>query len=148
MVTYHNGDLLDSDCEYICHQCNLQSIFGGGIAYQIFKRYNKIQDYCMRFNNKLGDYVLYSPNSKVTVVNCYTQTEDFETEYNSLKRCFNNFKEELKQKHINNNCIKVGIPYKYGCGIANGDWNKVEMIFKEIFENEELIDFQIWKFEK
>lgn len=50
--------------------------------------------------------------------------------------------EEIRQK------VKgfktIGIPYKYGCGIAKGDWVKVEKIFKNEFEESEL-RLQIWK---
>lgn len=35
MITHHNGDLLKSGCDIICHQVNLQGIMGGGLAKQI-----------------------------------------------------------------------------------------------------------------
>ena len=46
------------------------------------------------------------------------------------------------------NLKTIGVPYKYGCGIAIGDWNKVEQIFKNIFENEKDIELQIWRLNK
>jgi O-acetyl-ADP-ribose deacetylase (regulator of RNase III) len=32
MVTYHDGDLLESKCEVICHQTNCKGVMGSGIA--------------------------------------------------------------------------------------------------------------------
>ena len=35
MITYKNGDLLESNCNFICHQVNCQGVMGSGIAKQI-----------------------------------------------------------------------------------------------------------------
>jgi O-acetyl-ADP-ribose deacetylase (regulator of RNase III) len=39
MIHYVKGNLLDSNCDYICHQVNCQGVMGSGIARQIRERY-------------------------------------------------------------------------------------------------------------
>lgn len=34
-----------------------------------------------------------------------------------------------------NNNLSMAIPYGIGCGIANGDWNKVYKIIEEVFSD-------------
>ena len=43
MISYHNGDLLKSGCDIICHQVNLQGVMGGGIARQIANKYPDVE---------------------------------------------------------------------------------------------------------
>jgi hypothetical protein len=39
MLKIINGNLLDSDCQYIAHQCNCHSLRGAGLASAIFKAF-------------------------------------------------------------------------------------------------------------
>ena len=39
MITYVKGNLLESDCNYICHQVNCQGRMGSGIAGQIREKW-------------------------------------------------------------------------------------------------------------
>jgi O-acetyl-ADP-ribose deacetylase (regulator of RNase III) len=39
MLKIINGNLLDSDCQYIAHQCNCHSLRGAGLASSIFKAF-------------------------------------------------------------------------------------------------------------
>ena len=38
-VKYYNGDLLESGCDYICHQVNCQGVMGSGIAKSIREKW-------------------------------------------------------------------------------------------------------------
>ena len=84
MISYHKGDLLKSGCAIICHQVNLQGVMGGGLALSIARKYpnvNKVyEDYKPK---KLGE-VCFVDAGNFTVANCFSQTEDFNTNYNSL----------------------------------------------------------------
>ena len=40
----------------------------------------------------------------------------------------------VKKKVIDEK-LSVAIPYGIGCGIANGDWNKVYKIIEEVFSD-------------
>lgn len=163
-ISYHNGDLLTSGCNVICHQVNLQGVMGGGIALQIAKKYPQVEEKYKSFfaenkttNKLLGEvlvcWVEESPHwqdyKTHIIAHCFSQKSNFDTDYGSVKKCFEKIKEcikfELRYWFLHKQQVTIGVPYNYGCGIANGDWNKVENIFKEIFEDEESIDFQIWK---
>lgn len=147
MVTYHNGDLLDSGCEIICHQVNLQGIMGGGLALQIATKYPACEVWykeVLKNFNMQGDIHIFAYGEKgyhKYIINCFSQNEDFTTNYAWVKSCFEKVLKWAKMYHIET----IGVPFKYGCGIATGDWNKVENIFKELFENEKEIDLQIWR---
>lgn len=147
MISYHNGDLLKSGCDIICHQVNLQGVMGGGIARQIANKYPDVEkSYKLICNKECGGLVdiceIDYPKNRF-IANCFSQELNFDTNYKWVKSCFEIVRDFAKP--TNNQIVKVGVPFNYGCGIANGDWDKVEKIFKDIFENESLIDFQIWK---
>lgn len=147
MLIYKKGDILKSTEDIICHQCNTQGIFGGGLAYQIKQVYPLCEKRTIEWLNVkedfMGNYYLYvNKLEKRLIANCFTQNEDYTTNYEMLEKCFSK---------ILNNCKNmkqtVCVPYKYGCGIANGDWNIVENIFKELSEKEQ-VDITIYEYNK
>lgn len=147
MISYHNGNLLDSECDIICHQVNLQGVMGGGLALQISTKYQNCEeqykDMLKRFDMR-GDVHFFCYGYKgynKFIANCFSQEENFNTNYEWVKSCFKKVLGFAKKFNVET----IGVPFKYGCGIANGDWQKVEEIFKQIFDNEKDIDFQIWK---
>ena len=54
MVNYVKGNLLDSDCDYICHQVNCQGVMGSGIARQIRERWPRVYDGYKNFCKYVG----------------------------------------------------------------------------------------------
>ena len=42
--------------------------------------------------------------------------------------------------------FRVGIPYKYGCGLAKGDYESVLKIWEDVFGGLEYIDLEVWKY--
>lgn len=132
------GDLLKADADVICHQVNLQGVMGGGLALSIARKYpnvNKIyEDYEPK---KLGEVCMVYTDDFI-VANCFSQTEYFNTDYNALRVCL------LKVRKYMLNCgyRTIAIPYKYGCGIANGDWGTVFDIFNDVFYGYELLIYQ------
>ena len=42
MIRYVKGNLLDSDCTYICHQVNCKGVMNSGIAKQIRKKWPSV----------------------------------------------------------------------------------------------------------
>ena len=129
------GDLLETNADIICHQVNLQGVMGGGLALSIAMKYpnvNKIyEDYEPK---KLGE-VCFADAGNFTVANCFSQTEDFNTDYKALRKCL----EKVRKYMMDSGYRTVAIPYKYGCGIANGDWGTVLCIFAQVFRGFNLI---------
>lgn len=149
MLIYKNGNILESTENIICHQCNTQGIFGGGLAYQIKSKYHNCEisaiNHVKTLQNKcsiIGTYNIYFTNDNKEIVNCFTQNENFDTNYNALEFVFSDILEYCK---IYNKTI--AIPFKYGCGIANGDWNTVSKILEKL-SNKTSVDIVIYKLEK
>lgn len=143
MVKEFNGDLLTSGCDIIAHQVNLQGVMGGGLALQIARKYPDCEsDYkyaCEIFKNGLSGKVLFSQINPV-IANCFSQNENFTTNYKWLRKCAKDIEWYAKKQKLKT----VGMPFKYGCGIATGDWETVYSIFCEVFNKSE-IELQIWK---
>ena len=137
MVTFVKGDLLDAKVDIICHQVNLQGVMGGGIALQIAQRYPSVEKEYMEYPDKVLGEVCFSLTSKnnYMVANCFSQNEDFTTNYNALKTCL----EEVKKMMFACDFETIGFPFKYGCGIASGDWDKVLEIITDVFENNDVL---------
>ena len=76
------------------------------------------------------------------IANCFTQKPNFDTDYIELRKCFSDL---LKYAKENNK--SVCIPYKYGCGIANGKWEEVEIILRSLSGMYD-IDISIYKLEE
>lgn len=121
------GDALTTDADVLLHQVNLQGYMGGGIARQIAIHFPKVEKDYMNYKNKSLGEVVFVKTDKYVVGNCFSQKENFDTDYEALKACLDKVVDYLKE----NNLKSVAIPYKYGCGIANGDWDTVYDIFKE-----------------
>lgn len=121
------GDALDNQCDVLCHQVNLQGVMGGGIALSIANKFPNVESEYEKYSKKKLGEVCFVKTSNYVVANCFSQTWTFDTDYESLKMCLDKVVDYMNE----NNLHTVAIPYKYGCGIANGDWNTVRSIFEE-----------------
>jgi O-acetyl-ADP-ribose deacetylase (regulator of RNase III) len=151
MIEIINGNIFDGNDDIICHQVNTYGVMGAGIALQIKEKFPEVfaayEEKCRDFSkydiNPLG-HVLYcrTKYSNVVIANLFSQI-GMTTDYNAIKNCL---------QIIYNNCKKynetVAIPYKMGCGIAKGDWNKVYGIIEEIFSQDEDVKCTIYKMEE
>ena len=144
MVTYHEGDLLNSGCQMICHQVNEFGYMGAGIAKQIRAKYpdcyNEYKDYCKSDPKPYGNVCWYIGDD-IIIANCFSQVCGL-TEMMFLESAVKKIIEFCKLKNIR----LIGIPYKYGCGHAVGEWALVSQLFKNYFEPLD-IELQIWKFD-
>ena len=72
-------------------------------------------------------------NEKLSVVNCFSQlyygdsskTGKVYTDYYQMVQCF------VDIRTIKND-RQVYVPYGYGCGLAGGDWDTVQLLISEI----------------
>lgn len=140
MIIIKKGDILKATENIICHQCNEDGIMGGGLAYQIANQYPKVEMKYKKLVNKYqregydlyGCWQLCNIDKTKYIINCFTQ-QNFNTRYDLIKSVFEKIKCYAKQ-----NNFSICIPYKIGCGIAKGEWEKVESILTDIF-----IDYDI-----
>lgn len=146
MIKEYKGDLLNSGCDIICHQVNLQGIMGGDLAKQIATKYpgceEQYQKTCKNQNLwKLGGRVqVYKTDFGQYIANCFSQNEWFRTEYKWLKEIVKTIRSLAIYVHAKT----IGIPKNYGCGIAIGNWKKVKKIWTNIFKDIKSIELQIW----
>lgn len=128
---YIKGDLLSADADIICHQVNLQGYMGGGLALSIANKYPSVEKEYRNYEPKHLGEVCFAKTDDFVVANCFSQTEDFNTDYDSLEQCLWGVKAYMTEHDLK----KIAIPYKYGCGIANGDWETVLSIFGYVFDD-------------
>lgn len=78
------------------------------------------------------------------------QYPEVEKQYQSYCENCNNDYERLKGRvyeiEVENKYTIIAVPFKYGCGIAKGDWNIVSKIFEDL-SNEYGIDISVYKME-
>lgn len=138
MVKYVKGNLFESEADLICHGVNCAGGFGSGVAGQIAKIYPEVREEYLKFHKETGwnlGYVqVVSVNDGKFVINCATQQEYYprnkiHADYDAIKTCM------IKVKHLAQTMnMSIAMP-KIGAGLAGGDWNKIEMILKEIFQD-------------
>jgi len=167
MVENFDGDILRSNCNIICQQVNTLGIMGGGLAAQIAKKYPECNrqyiEYCNSHSEEklLNSILWYQIDYNHFIANIFSQrnirqpiyvanpvyvkkelqlplTEFKLTDYSYLKKCL----KEVHNKALEDK-LTVGIPYKYGCGIAIGNWNNVNRIINDTFNDDVMC--QIWK---
>ena len=132
------GDLLETNADIICHQVNLQGVMGGGLALSIARKYPNVNKCYESYSKKdLGEVCMVYTDDFI-VANCFSQREDFNTDYKALRECLS----KVRKHMIDCGYRTVAIPYKYGCGIANGDWETVFNIFKDVFSDYALLIYQ------
>lgn len=154
MVNYVKGNLLDSDCDYICHQVNCQGVMGSGIARQIRERwpwvYASYYKHCARYkkenNSPLGTIwgVQITANDiNRWVVNMFSQdTYGYDgsrfTSYDAFAKCLTAIREGVPRDKT------IGFPKNIGCGLGGGNWNVISALIEEILgENHDVYIYEL-----
>ncbi|MEI3530126.1 MAG: macro domain-containing protein [Bacilli bacterium] len=145
MLIYKTGDILEASENIICHQVNEDGYMGGGLALQIAEKYphveNEYKQFCNQFKNILyGQYQVVKIAERKYIVNCFTQ-RNFITSLEDIEQTFRGLLESCKL-----NYFTIAIPYKYGCGIAKGNWDEVSETFEKL-SNEYEIDISVYRLE-
>ena len=141
MVNYVKGNLLDSNCDYICHQVNCQGVMGSGIARQIRERwpwvFGSYRAYCGRHScvaSELLGTVWGVRVGAVTdqwVVNMFSQdhfgyTGARFTSYDAFAKCLEHMRDNLSVNKT------IGFPKNIGCGLGGGNWKVISALIEEI----------------
>ena len=141
MIHYVKGNLLDSDCDYICHQVNCQGVMGSGIAKQIRERWPEVYTGYTRFCKNYGDnepdrllgkvFMKRINGSHQWVMNMFSQdTYGYDgqryTSYDAFAHCL----EVIRQQTTYNDSI--GFPKNIGCGLGGGNWKVISALIEEL----------------
>lgn len=147
MLIHKLGNILDATENVICHQVNIQGVMGGGLAYQIATIHPKVENeyikYCQLFENRnqlIGTCQTVLIQEHKYIANCFTQQSNFNTDYVAIKKVFSSLLENCKESNLT-----ICIPFKYGAGIANGNWSIIEKIFENL-SNKYKIDISVYHF--
>lgn len=148
-ITNRVGDLLNDTITNIrAHQANLFHTFGGGIARLIGQVFPEAYEADCKTEHgdsaKLGTYSHARCKDGTIWLNCYSQrgmgAQDRNTSYDEIVTIFTTIESKLRlanQVRAKNNKppFVLGVPYKYGCGLAGGRWRVVYSIFEDIFKD-------------
>ena len=140
MIHYINADLLNSDCNFICHQVNCQGKMGSGVAKQIRDRWPEVYSKYARVadSKMLGKVqILYIEDANIPrqcVVNMFAQeyygyNGDRYTSYDAFWNCLNELKNQIPKG------ATVAFPYKIGCGLGGANWEIIEKMIDVVFKD-------------
>ena len=147
---YRHGDIFEqNDLDYIAHQCNCFHCMGGGIAYQIAKRFPNVRqadiDLTLYANKlKMGTNLVVgvtpnNPDNKLKgIINMYSQYEPgcfkSDEEYDERLEAIENCLVGIKTRFENDSDVTIGFPYLIGCGISGLNEEDVIKIFNKVFD--------------
>ena len=166
MMTAFKGNLLDSDCDYICHQVNCQGRMGSGIAKTIrekwpvvyteyINKYKETQDQVLRDCGSfefmpdtsevlLGQIQLIDVSEKQRVINMFAQQfygydGKRYTSYDAFWGCLGLIKQTVPKGS------SIGFPYKIGCGLGGANWRVIHAMIEDALDED--YDVRIYKLE-
>ena len=142
MIDMIKGNLLDSDCDYICHQVNCMGKMNSGVAKAIrekwpivFEKYQKAYNFAedCSINDKklttiatylLGESQFVKINDNQQVVNMFAQNGyGYDgrryTSYDAFWSCLG------KIKNIAPKGSKIAFPYNIGCCRGGANWEVI-----------------------
>lgn len=142
------GDVLQTPFQIIAHQVNCKGVMGAGLAKQIRKNYpnlyNAYKFYCNGAN--LGDCFGWYTHDGHYIMNIFAQDDygrdKVYTNYEAMRTAFFNgidtFRQaaDIYEKDVQ---LTIAIPYMIGCGLAGGDWDKVQKILSEIEKSRNVV---------
>jgi len=161
MLIEISGDILNSDTKYIAHQCNCQSTESAGLAKAIFIKFPTANTYkpivdrshgtiTMRtIERKLGEITIHTDEEKnKSIINMYAQVRPGRPFSKSNGVDSEEYRILLFQKCLNKiskikNLESIAFPYKIGCGLAGGDWDKYYKLIQDFAEKNPEIEVQI-----
>ena len=128
----------------ILHGNNCFCTMGAGIAKYLSNKYPQVLAADLKTKkgdaSKLGTCSLAAITPWLHIINCYTQYHyGFKkggkppVDYDAIRACL-----QKVAKAYPNPQTQIRSP-KIGCGLAGGNWNKVQPIFEEFFAGRDLI---------
>ena len=155
MLTIKTGNLLNSGADVIIHQVNCLGVMGTGVARQIrerwpevYKAYQKKCAECEKYPDYLLGHTQIVPigNNKY-IANVFGQLGYgpgcSHTVYDKLESGIIDTI-EVFLNYLSHDGVRVGMPWKIGCGLAGGNWRKTYDIIEAIAKNEN-VEIELWK---
>ena len=137
MVQFVKGNLLESNCDYICHQVNCQGKMNSGIAKSIREKWIEVYHlYMERFRIKDSSTFLGTIQDIQTfdgprVINMFSQEYyGYDgrryTSYDAFWNCLNLIKQTVPKGKT------IGFPKKIGCDRGGANWPVILEMITEV----------------
>lgn len=173
MIKNINGNIFDSDSNFIVHQTNCLGVMGSGIAAQVANKYPHVEKayvkyvkYCNKHKIDMLGNVQYVPIDTWAMVMVDTlrneNVEAYDSQYQYIVNLFGqrNFGTEKQQTDLSAMKLaflnirekaekikaKIAIPYKIGCCRGGADWKDVYKIIQDVFSKSS-VDVEIWRYD-
>ena len=151
MVEYKIGDILESDCNYICHQVNCKGVMNSGVAKAIKEKWPIVFDEYKKFHTALTTDVLLGTTQFVKigadryVANMFAQERYGYnglkyTSYDAIDKCLRSVARNAENGEIN----RVAMPYKMSSDRGGADWDVILALVNSAFKDTD-ITVEIWK---
>lgn len=151
MITYVKRDLLDSNCDFICHQVNCQGVMNSGIAKQIREKWPEVYTQYLKkyvnadgYSDKLLGEIQHVPVSNLkTVINMFAQ-ENYGydghryTSYDAFWCCVNRIAITVPKGS------SIAFPYRIGCCRGGANWTIIKAMIEEVLEK----DYDVYIYER
>lgn len=150
---YKKGNLLTSNCEYICHQVNCQGVMGSGIAKQIRETYPYVYTQYLALKDKMSlklmlGYIQIVPITATDyskhVINMFAQEyygydKKQYTSYAAFYNCL------VKIKRWVPKGATIGFPYRIGSDRGGANWDVIESMIKSLLEEDYTVEIYVWE---
>ena len=151
MITYVKGDLLETNCDFICHQVNCQGVMNSGIAKQIREKWPEVYTQYLKkyvnadgYSDKLLGEIQHVPVSNLkTVINMFAQ-ENYGydghryTSYDAFWCCVNRIAITVPKGS------SIAFPYRIGCCRGGANWTIIKAMIEEVLEK----DYDVYIYER
>ena len=142
-IVYRKGNVFEGSdgLTVVAHQCNCRGSFGAGIAREIARRFPEV-DRAQRLwyqegRQRLGAVQTVRTHSGLVIANLYAQDDWvhrpgwINTDYAALEHCLEALRDGMAAEDV------LGMP-KIGAGLGGGDWNVIEQIIEQVFQDRTL----------
>ncbi|HEY2492101.1 MAG TPA: macro domain-containing protein [Paenibacillus sp.] len=145
-----SGDFFQAKEDILGHQVNCQGVMGSGAAKGIRDKFPEAytfyqNEYMNAVDKKslLGRCQLVQCQNGTMIANLFGQfkygkTSEQYTDYEALESALTQLKNKATESKLS-----VALPYNLGCGMANGDWNVVEKMIGDIFNDYEVTLYKL-----
>ena len=167
MVTFHNGNILDSGADIICHQVNCQGAMNSGVAKAIRQKWPKVyteykakcdyeeatvNDLYGQYENPidwseclLGDIQIVLVEENKAVINMFAQQyygydQKRYTSYDAFWYCLGRIKRIINPEKT------IAFPLRIGCVRGGANWNVILTMIKEVLGED--YNVEIWDYDK
>lgn len=163
MITFHNGNILDSGADIICHQVNCQGAMNSGVAKAIRQKWpevyteyrNKARDlsseeFCdedLSWMHMFGHIqtVFLADKGTMAVINMFAQAGyGYDgrryTSYDAFWTCLGEIKKYIKPG------LRIAFPARIGCVRGGANWSVILKMIEEVLGED--YNVEIWDYDK